>query len=640
MRVRRIRIKNFRSFGNEGINLRLKDGLNMIVGENNVGKSNIMRALKLLADILDAKINDINKSDFYKGVTGKELEIFVDFELSDKYLDEVYQIIKKSIQKSDGSLDENFFNVFKKVFGRKVKIILTHKMGDKLKDDILFKWDILYLHVSEAFLNIKDRHLKSRSVCALEDIINYIKPHSENVTELYKPFPKNEGSNYNGISKKQIKDAIRMRLGKERAALKIDVYPVFMKAFKENFKLFEDIRQKPIGSGSGALESFDGSSVPDVLFNLRNDDEDVYSDLYDSIKGKFSDLFNHDLVLAAVRRRSDNIPYIKITDKTTGYKGDLNSMGTGIIEIVIFLTGIIGSTNRVYGIEDPELHLHPHGQRLLLGILEEYEKNNQIILISHSPIFIDVKYTDKIILVRKGEGGTTIAQLSNDYFNKQEKAKLEKNLDAESKEIFFSRAVLLVEGETEKGALPVFAKKLESDFDKNGVSVVWVGGKDNLEIFIKLLEGFNIPYFIEVDKDAIMALAGGRIDNVETSSLFRQLYNRNLLTEEEVNRIKGLASQIEVVNNNGKKRYKEDLFEDLKIIALNHNCFVLSRDFEEILKEAGYGDLMEEAKNIVGKNSKPRIGRYVAEKIVEPGKEIPKEFEEVISKVHQIVEWK
>ena len=191
---------------------------------------------------------------------------------------------------------------------------------------------------------------------------------------------------------------------------------------------------------------------------------------------------------------------------------------------------------------------------------------------------------------------------------------------------------MLVEGETEKGALPIFAKSLNSDFDKNGFSVVWVGGKDNLEIFMKLLEGFEIPYMVTCDKDAIMEISKGKIEGIKTSSLFRQLYNLKILTIEEVGKIKLFASQIE-----NKKSYKEDLFEGLKEIALKHNCFVLSGTFEDILKKSGYDNLMNEAEDIVG-GSKARIGRYVAEKIVEQGGEIPKEFEEIISKVNQITE--
>jgi predicted ATP-dependent endonuclease of OLD family len=314
-------------------------------------------------------------------------------------------------------------------------------------------------------------------------------------------------------------------------------------------------------------------------------------------------------------------------------------MGTGIIEIVIFLTNIMASKSKVLGIEDPELHLHPHAQRLLFEILQEYGDNKQLFVITHSPLFIDVKRIDSLILIREGRGGTTVKHLPENYFSPEEQSKLEKNLDAESKEIFFSRGVLLVEGETEKGALPTFAKSLSSDFDKNGFSVVWVGGKDNLEIFMKVLEGFEIPYMVACDKDAIMEISKGKIEDIKTNSLFRQLHNLKILTNEEVEKIKLFADQINEINENGKikKSYKGDLFEELKVIALKHNCFVLSGTFEDTLKKSGYGDLMKEAEDIVG-NSKARKGRYVAEKIVEQGGEIPKEFEEIISKVNQIAE--
>ena len=70
------------------------------------------------------------------------------------------------------------------------------------------------------------------------------------------------------------------------------------------------------------------------------------------------------------------------------------------------------------------------------------------------------------------------------------------------KSYFSHRKVILVEGPTELGALPIFASETGYNFDENGVSVINVGGKETFEFFVKLCEGFEIPYFIIADNDA------------------------------------------------------------------------------------------------------------------------------------------
>ena len=67
--------------------------------------------------------------------------------------------------------------------------------------------------------------------------------------------------------------------------------------------------------------------------------------------------------------------------------------------------------------------------------------------------------------------------------------------------MLFARAVLLVEGQTEYFAIPGFSKTLGKDLDRNGISVVFVNGKDNFPIYHKILEKFEIPHLILGDGD-------------------------------------------------------------------------------------------------------------------------------------------
>ena len=60
------------------------------------------------------------------------------------------------------------------------------------------------------------------------------------------------------------------------------------------------------------------------------------------------------------------------------------------------------------------------------------------------------------------------------------------------KEAFFSKCVILVEGDTEFGAFPVFAKNLKIDLDDYGISVIQAGGAKSIPPLIKLFEKFGV----------------------------------------------------------------------------------------------------------------------------------------------------
>src|SRR5579875_2344400 len=81
--ISRVKIKNFRNFKDVDVTLSHKQ---VIIGENNVGKTNFLRAIQL---ILDPKLSDedryLNESDFYDGLdnpmrNGEKVEIIIEIQ--------------------------------------------------------------------------------------------------------------------------------------------------------------------------------------------------------------------------------------------------------------------------------------------------------------------------------------------------------------------------------------------------------------------------------------------------------------------------------------------------------------------------------------------------------------------------------
>jgi len=405
----------------------------------------------------------------------------------------------------------------------------------------------------------------------------------------------------------------------------------FRHLLKETVKNFSEIRQSPEGSGEHVFESYDGIQVADVLFTLKNGNR-VQRAKFEEIKGKFNELFRN-LKLEVVKESRQSPPRIVIEKKAIEYEVPIELVGAGIGEMIIFLTHLIASKDMTFGLDMPELHFHPHVQRLLRNIIRKQSEKNQFLVITHSPTFIDPRKIENLVLVRESDSETKVAQIDPDYFEENERLRLFRQLDTGNNEFFFSRRVLLVEGPTEIGAMPIFSEALNKDFDENGVSIVESG--KFFGILLKLMKGFSFPYQVMCDKDALMNIEksvniGKR--TIRTSPVLYNLWMSNSLNKSDVKKMVEMESKIAVVRPKPLKEiYPDSLFEELKKIASKHDVHVLSSDFEGILKRDGYANILRQARKI--SKSKVIRGRYVAEQIVERGHPVPREFCEIIEAI-------
>lgn len=71
--------------------------------------------------------------------------------------------------------------------------------------------------------------------------------------------------------------------------------------------------------------------------------------------------------------------------------------------------------------------------------------------------------------------------------------------DIAKRELYFARAVLFVEDESQQRFIEGCAKKLDYGLDSVGLSIVEVGGQDGFEPYIKLAKQLNIPFLCLAD---------------------------------------------------------------------------------------------------------------------------------------------
>lgn len=155
----------------------------------------------------------------------------------------------------------------------------------------------------------------------------------------------------------------------------------------------------------------------------------------------------------------------------------------------------------IFLIEEPEMFLHPQMQRSLYKTIRNIGKTNQVIYITHSPHFVTIPEFDEIRIVSKNDNGTKYVQSSLPSDEKL-KEKFRKELDPERNELFFAKKVLIVEGDTEKLSLPEYAKRLKKDIDRNGCSIIEVGGKRNIIDFVDLALSLEIQVGFIYDLDS------------------------------------------------------------------------------------------------------------------------------------------
>jgi hypothetical protein len=153
-------------------------------------------------------------------------------------------------------------------------------------------------------------------------------------------------------------------------------------------------------------------------------------------------------------------------------------------------------------IEEPELFLRPHAQRYLFRRLREFAAmDNQVLYSTHAPAFLNVARLEEFALVeRPGGGATRVVQ--PEPLDPGDAFRAMSEFDAERSELFLSRAAILVEGRTERLALPFVFRSLGHDVDRLGISIVECGGKSNIPLFAEICRAVGIPAIAVHDRDA------------------------------------------------------------------------------------------------------------------------------------------
>jgi predicted ATPase len=171
-----------------------------------------------------------------------------------------------------------------------------------------------------------------------------------------------------------------------------------------------------------------------------------------------------------------------------------------------------GSSRCLLLLEEPELYLHPHAIECMRDALKTLSRGSyQVLVATHSPLFISRADIPRTIQVRKNGGGT--------YAFPTLQAKVEELIEeaphqadvlfslSHSSQVLFADRVLLAEGKTEAKLLPILFEKIrETTLGAEKIALVGQGGGDNTRKCMELLAAAGMPAKAVVDLDKVFKL--------------------------------------------------------------------------------------------------------------------------------------
>lgn len=492
--ISRVKIKNYRNFKNVDVQLGHKQ---IIIGENNVGKTNFLKALQL---ILDPTLSDedrmLQEADFNDTLVdpmeNKEeivVEIYIDNYSNNKTILTVFQdaTVKGEEGKEVLKLSYRFFPYVDDAGNIEYQYNIF-KGNDETKKFGSYERKYLNLKVIKALRDVESEIRNSRTSPIQRMLKDYAidKKDLERIAEEYR---KNGEEILNLDELVDLTNNINKRfasiLGNNDFDVSLQAMEVSPGRVLSSLKLLMAQRNtSDISLGlnnilyiSMILQMLQDKTVPSLL------KEDKYNELIALADG--------DIVKDTYEQSQNSNYFLKEKISDVQYK-----------DLYAFMSKNMPISNAVtiLAIEEPEAHLHPVNQRLIYKDVIQ-NSNNSVLLTTHSTHITAIAPIDSIVhLHNDGTMGTEIHATAAMPMDEGEFLDVERYLDVKRGEIYLGKAVLLVEGIAEEYLVPRFAELLGKPLDEKGIVVCNINCT-NFTPYVKLLHSLDIPYAVITDGD-------------------------------------------------------------------------------------------------------------------------------------------
>ncbi len=192
----------------------------------------------------------------------------------------------------------------------------------------------------------------------------------------------------------------------------------------------------------------------------------------------------------------------------------LNQASSGEMELINFVLGLIsvGLSGGIIMVDEPELHLHPQWLAVLRGFFIRYgiNRNNQLLIVTHSGTFINSSTYPYITRVYKNQRGSSCIHQVPDGEIIETKQLLHFINATNNEKVFFSDFVVMVEGDTDEIVFKQILSTIKhSTGFRENVEVMQIRGKSNYEKFNSFLKTLKIESCYIGDLDNIAEFSKG-----------------------------------------------------------------------------------------------------------------------------------
>lgn len=530
MYIKSLYIKNFRCFGKGGITVPFDEGTTAFIGKNGSGKTSILDALHYLLgqEYLPSKVTE---RDFHPDATStKEVDsiiiegetyapFYIDIDVvSDKGVASTVVVPCKKIrlaikrrEKAERVLDDPFII-------SKTVVPIVGDIDDSLYQTLDFKRSYKTVSVSEIESEITDL---DTAKTVIKNLLNGTAQKIEQFERYYQvEFVLKSGE-------KRFSSFPSYALSFNPNKIKLLAKTYYLTKNRDddvsgNYSLIAKVLTDLHWRYKKKHSNGDGESIKSeyaILANSLRQIVDEKGSLIGKINQKIKQICSEDKDLQLDFIDIEQPYRTAFVTKNQSEKLLLaNNLGSGFnILIAYALFTYVAELEKnpiTLVIDEPELHLHSDWQRKMYNLFSQ-QNDIQIIFSTQSENFISLKKwrqirllknykllpnnsrTDSQVVATDGETGT-LEDYLDDYANKNLHIS---TILRENLELFFTNKCILVEGPSEKYALPKLLELDNCNMEDHSVSIIPSWGKSKLKNYQMICKYFDVDYYTIFDND-------------------------------------------------------------------------------------------------------------------------------------------